>query len=105
LRTGKGRGAGKDSWLLDKTLGVLVPVKLGAIGWSVSNWLGNPLLRVYRLRSEAVELIFQTVNVGSKNDPDQINRLRPYCEALLPAFGNPCIGHRSCPSRLADALF
>ena len=72
MRPGKGRGAGMDSWLLDKTLGVLVPVAVGAIGWSVSSWLGNPLVRAYRLRSEAVELIFQTVNVGSKSNPNQI---------------------------------
>jgi hypothetical protein len=76
-----------DSWLLDKTLGVLVPVALGAIGWWVTNWLGNPLLKAYRLRSEAVELIFQTVNVGSTSDPDQVrdaqSRLRSLAARLL----------------------
>jgi hypothetical protein len=71
-----------DSWLLDKTFGVLVPVALGAIGWWGSDWLRNPLLRAYRLRSEAVELIFQTVNVGSKSDPDQIKEAQSLLRSL-----------------------
>jgi hypothetical protein len=71
-----------DPWLLDKTFGVLFPVALGAIGWWVTNWLGNPLLRAYRLRSEAVELIFQTVNVGSRSDPDQVNEAQSLLRSL-----------------------
>ena len=71
-----------NSWLLDKTFGVVVPVAPGGIGWWVTNWLGNPLLKAYRLRSEAVELIFQTVNVGSKSDPDQVRDARSLLRSL-----------------------
>jgi hypothetical protein len=48
----------------------------------VTNWLGNPLLKAYRLRSEAVELIFQTMNVGSQSDPDRVKEAQSLLRSL-----------------------
>jgi hypothetical protein len=48
----------------------------------VTNWPGNPVLKAYRLRSEAVVLIFQTVNVGSRGDSDRVKEAQSLLRSL-----------------------
>ena len=55
-----------DSWLLDRTLGLLLPVALGVAGWWTTHWIANPLLAIYRMRAEVHEGPFRVANVGSQ---------------------------------------
>ena len=74
---------GMDIWLSDRMLGVaIIPVALGSLGWWTTHWVANPILATYRLRFEAVELVFRTVNINGECDRGQINGAKEMLRAL-----------------------
>jgi hypothetical protein len=70
------------SWFLDQTLGVLLPVALGGVGWFVTHWVANPLLAVNRLRTAVHEELYRTANVGPSADLDELKRAQAALRGL-----------------------